>query len=185
MLHTPCELREVHGGDRIERVTLEDTATGSMIDLDCDALILQLGFVEPARPDREVGPRGGRQEAGPGRPDDLRDPLPGVFAAGDVAYYDGKITLITIGLGEAAIAANQCIARIARREGAADLLDRVAPIGAWLPQRSKGAWLRKDPPPEMSCYGARHAYGEPGTGPASAATALSPSSPRSRLHSLT
>jgi thioredoxin reductase (NADPH) len=37
--------------------------------------------------------------------------LPNVFAAGDVAYYEGKITLITIGLGEAAIAANQCVAR--------------------------------------------------------------------------
>ena len=29
----------------------------------------------------------------------------------DVAHYEGKITLITIGLGEAAIAANQCVAR--------------------------------------------------------------------------
>jgi thioredoxin reductase (NADPH) len=35
-----------------------------------------------------------------------------VFAAGDVAHYEGKITLITIGLGEAAIAANQCVARV-------------------------------------------------------------------------
>jgi thioredoxin reductase (NADPH) len=35
--------------------------------------------------------------------------LPGVFAAGDVAGYDGKITLITIGMGEAAIAANRAI----------------------------------------------------------------------------
>ena len=38
--------------------------------------------------------------------------LPNVFAAGDVAHYEGKITLITIGLGEAAIAANQCVARV-------------------------------------------------------------------------
>ena len=32
--------------------------------------------------------------------------------AGDVAGYEGKITLITIGMGEAAIAANNAIARI-------------------------------------------------------------------------
>jgi len=38
--------------------------------------------------------------------------LPGVYAAGDVAGYEGKITLITIGMGEAAIAANNAIARI-------------------------------------------------------------------------
>ncbi|HEY7150023.1 MAG TPA: hypothetical protein VH420_11330, partial [Gaiellaceae bacterium] len=37
---------------------------------------------------------------------------PLVFAAGDVAGYPGKITLITIGMGEAAIAANNAIAQI-------------------------------------------------------------------------
>ena len=41
--------------------------------------------------------------------------LPGVYAAGDVAGYEGKITLITIGLGEAAIAANHAVARSAAR----------------------------------------------------------------------
>ena len=38
--------------------------------------------------------------------------LPRVYAAGDVAGYPGKITLITIGMGEAAIAANNAIAHI-------------------------------------------------------------------------
>ena len=38
--------------------------------------------------------------------------MPSVFAAGDVAGYPGKITLITIGMGEAAIAANNAIAQI-------------------------------------------------------------------------
>jgi thioredoxin reductase (NADPH) len=35
-----------------------------------------------------------------------------VFAAGDVAGYPNKITLITIGMGEAAIAANNAIAEV-------------------------------------------------------------------------
>jgi thioredoxin reductase (NADPH) len=38
--------------------------------------------------------------------------IPGVYAAGDVAGYEGKITLITVGFSEAAIAANHCVARI-------------------------------------------------------------------------
>ena len=38
--------------------------------------------------------------------------MPGVYAAGDVAGYPGKITLITVGMGEAAIAANNVIAAI-------------------------------------------------------------------------
>ena len=36
--------------------------------------------------------------------------------------------------------------------------------GARLPLRSKGAWLRKDPPPEIVFYGARHGFADPGTG---------------------
>ena len=35
-----------------------------------------------------------------------------MYAAGDVAGYPGKITLITIGMGEAAIAANNAVAEI-------------------------------------------------------------------------
>jgi thioredoxin reductase (NADPH) len=38
--------------------------------------------------------------------------LPLVYAAGDVAGSPSKITLITIGMGEAAIAANNAIAKI-------------------------------------------------------------------------
>ena len=38
--------------------------------------------------------------------------LPGIYAAGDIAGYEGKITLITIGFSEAAIAANHAVARI-------------------------------------------------------------------------
>ena len=38
--------------------------------------------------------------------------LPGIYAAGDIAGYQGKITLITIGFSEAAIAANHAVARI-------------------------------------------------------------------------
>jgi ferredoxin/flavodoxin---NADP+ reductase len=45
-------------------------------------------------------------------PKTMETSLAGVYAAGDVAGYEGKITLITVGFGEAAIAANNAIARI-------------------------------------------------------------------------
>jgi thioredoxin reductase len=38
--------------------------------------------------------------------------LAGVYAAGDVAGFDGKITLITVGFADAALAANHAVARI-------------------------------------------------------------------------
>jgi thioredoxin reductase (NADPH) len=34
--------------------------------------------------------------------------IPGIFAAGDIARFDGKLNLIATGFGEAATAANYC-----------------------------------------------------------------------------
>jgi thioredoxin reductase (NADPH) len=108
----PAEVREIHGDGSIQAVTLEDTRSGETHELDCDALILLLGFHSHLGSIAEWGLdlHGKRQI--------LVDPMtmdtsiPGVYAAGDVAGYEGKITLITIGFGEAAIAANNAIARI-------------------------------------------------------------------------
>jgi thioredoxin reductase len=109
---TPCEVREVHGNGRIESVTIENTADKSFEEVDCDALITLLGFVSRLGAIAEWGLEleGKRQ---------IRiDPTtcltnrPRIYAAGDVAGYPGKITLITIGMGEAAIAANNAVAEI-------------------------------------------------------------------------
>ena len=109
---TPHEVREVHGDGSIEAVTIENTSTGEVERYDCEALITLLGFVSHLGAIAEWGLEleGKRQ---------LRiDPMtcetsmPGVYAAGDVAGYPGKITLITVGMGEAAIAANNAIAAI-------------------------------------------------------------------------
>ena len=108
----PAELRRIHGDGSIQAVTVEDTASGETFQFDCDALILLLGFHSHLGSIAEWGLElhGKRQI--------LVDPMtmdtsiPGVYAAGDVAGYEGKITLITIGFGEAAIAANNAVARI-------------------------------------------------------------------------
>ena len=109
---TPCEVRELHGDGSLEAVSIENTKTGEVEQVDCEALITLLGFHSHlgAIADWGLELHGKRQI--------LIDPmtcettLPGVYAAGDVAGYDGKITLITIGMGEAAIAANNAVARI-------------------------------------------------------------------------
>src|SRR4029077_7732805 len=135
----------------LERVTIEDTASGDTVDVECDALILQLGFVSHLGPIESWGLEGVGKKQVRVDPTSFETALPNVFAAGDVAYYEGKITLITIGLGEAAIAANQCVgaprggnrrqsvrgAR-ARRQAAARVLHRVArgPKLAGLPATS-------------------------------------------------
>ena len=110
-IHTPHELREIRGGDRIESVVLENTADGVLEELEADAVILQLGFISRLGPIADWGLEVVGKKQVRVDPTTFETALPNVFAAGDVAYYDNKITLITIGLGEAAIAANHCVAR--------------------------------------------------------------------------
>jgi thioredoxin reductase (NADPH) len=109
---TPHEVREVHGDGTIEAVSIENTTSGEIERYDCQALITLLGFVSHlgAIADWEIELEGKRQI----RVDPMTcgTSMPGVYAAGDVAGYPGKITLITIGMGEAAIAANNAIAQI-------------------------------------------------------------------------
>ena len=109
---TPCEVREIHGDGHLEAVTIENTATGELEQVECDALITLLGFHSHLGAIAEWGLEleGKRQIRID--PTTCETNLPGVYAAGDVAGYPGKITLITIGMGEAAIAANNAIARI-------------------------------------------------------------------------
>ena len=109
---TPYEVREVHGDGHISAVTVENTQSGETEQVDCDALITLLGFHSHlgAIADWGLELEGKRQIKID--PTSCETNLPGVYAAGDVAGYPGKITLITIGMGEAAIAANNAVAAI-------------------------------------------------------------------------
>ena len=109
---TPCEVREVHGDGALEAVTIENTKTGQSEQVPCEALITLLGFHSHlgAIADWELALEGKRQIRID--PTTCETSLSKVYAAGDVAGYPGKITLITIGMGEAAIAANNAVAQI-------------------------------------------------------------------------
>jgi thioredoxin reductase len=109
---TPFEVREVHGDGHISAVTLENTQSGETEQVECDALITLLGFHSHlgAIADWGLELEGKRQIKID--PTSCETNLPRVYAAGDVAGYPGKITLITIGMGEAAIAANNAVAAI-------------------------------------------------------------------------
>jgi ferredoxin/flavodoxin---NADP+ reductase len=108
----PAEVREIHGDGSIQAVTLENTTTGDRFDVECEALITLLGFHSHLGSIADWGLElhGKRQILVD--PTTMETSIRGVFAAGDVAGYSDKITLISIGFGEAAIAANNAIARI-------------------------------------------------------------------------
>lgn len=110
-VRVPCEVTSVRGADRIESVIVTDRETGLETPVLCDDLITLLGFKSALGSIADWGLEfDGKRSI---HVDQLMHTnLPNVFAAGDIAHYPGRINLITVGMGEAAIAANQAIAQI-------------------------------------------------------------------------
>ena len=108
---TPHEVRGAEGNGRLQAITVENTETGEFERIEVDAVVTLLGFISHLGPIAEWGLEFENKRQIKVAPS-METNLPGVYAAGDVAGYEGKITLITVGFSEAAIAANHCVARI-------------------------------------------------------------------------
>jgi len=101
---TPTEIVSLHGADQIEQVTIQDVKTNEQTKIDVDAVIVTFGFVSSLGPiaDWGINIQGGsivvdtRMETN----------IPGIFAAGDITTYPGKLKLIAVGFGEAPTAIN-------------------------------------------------------------------------------
>jgi thioredoxin reductase len=110
-LHVPFQIRDIQGNGWIERVTLfhsEDEA--NEVELEIDAVLLQLGFKTALGPLREWGLE---IEKGALVVDPLmKTNLDRVWACGDITTFDGKLKLIATGYGEAAIAVAQAVHHI-------------------------------------------------------------------------
>jgi ferredoxin/flavodoxin---NADP+ reductase len=98
------ELQSIHGTDRVEAATIVENRSGETRTLPVDAIIFSLGFVADIGPIRQWGLElaGGTIKVN----SRMETNLPGIYAAGDVVTYDGKLKLIATGVGEAAIAVN-------------------------------------------------------------------------------
>lgn len=106
-LKTFHEVREIHGRDRVERVTIFDNRTDEDVNVECDELISCLGFKPDLGPIKNWGLEVEKNRI---KVDSLMATnLPGVFAAGDVVDYEGKLDLIATGFAEAAIAVNNAV----------------------------------------------------------------------------
>jgi thioredoxin reductase (NADPH) len=101
---TPKEISALHGNGRIERVTLQDVKTKETTDVDVDSVIVNFGFVSSLGPIAEWGLK---IEKGSIVVDSrMETTIPGIFAAGDITTYPGKLKLIAVGFGEAPTAVN-------------------------------------------------------------------------------
>jgi thioredoxin reductase (NADPH) len=108
---TPYEVRGAAGNGGLESITVENTETGETTEHPCDELVTLLGFVSHLGPIANWGLEFENKRQIRVTPS-MQTNLPGIYAAGDVAGYDGKITLITVGFSEAALAANHAVAHI-------------------------------------------------------------------------
>lgn len=101
---TPTEISELHGDDSITKVTLSHIKTKETQEIEVDDVIVNFGFVSSLGPISDWGIAiennsivvDSRMETN----------IPGIFAAGDITTYLGKVKLIAVGFGEAPTAVN-------------------------------------------------------------------------------
>lgn len=101
---TPTEITALHGTDSIESVTLSHVKTQESQVIEVDDVIVNFGFVSSLGPIAEWGLE---IEGGSIVVDSrMESSVPGIFAAGDITTYPGKLDLIAVGFGEAPTAVN-------------------------------------------------------------------------------
>ena len=98
------ELKRLEGEDWVEYATIVNSQSGEEERLKVDAVVLNIGFLTNLGP---ISDWGLKIEKNSIEVDSrMRTNIEGVFAAGDIVTYDGKLKLISTGCGEVAIAVN-------------------------------------------------------------------------------
>ncbi len=102
---TNAQVTELQGDRVLERAVVTVKGEDQPRVIEVDKVVAALGFTANLGPLREWG-----LELADNRhlvvDTAMRTNLPGVFAAGDITEYDGKVRLISVGFGEVATAVN-------------------------------------------------------------------------------
>ncbi|KMK77670.1 NAD(P)/FAD-dependent oxidoreductase [Alkalihalobacillus pseudalcaliphilus] len=108
---TPYEISAIKGdGENIQGVTLQEIKGERVHELDIDALIVNFGFVSSLGPIKEWGLDIVKNSIVVNTK--METNIKGIYAAGDVTSYEGKVKLIATGFGEAPTAVNNAKAYI-------------------------------------------------------------------------
>lgn len=101
---TPYELKTLHGDGHIAAATIYHNKSKEEQTIDVDHVLVNIGFETSLGP---ISDWGLEIDAGQIVVDStMRTNRPGVFAAGDICTFPGKLKLIATGFGEACIAVN-------------------------------------------------------------------------------
>lgn len=102
------ELHDIAGnGNQLSTVVLKDIKAKTTITIDCDAILPMLGFVSDLGTIGEWGLNLEKDEIAVNST--METGRQGIWAAGDITTYPGKLKLIATGYSEAAIAVNQAV----------------------------------------------------------------------------
>jgi thioredoxin reductase (NADPH) len=102
------ELADIHAdGDRFHAVELKDIKAKTTTRVDADVVLPMLGFVSDMGALADWGLRFEKDELVVNS--QMETGRPGVYAAGDITTYPGKLKLIACGFAEAATAVNQAV----------------------------------------------------------------------------
>ena len=106
-LKTFYEVRAIDGGDRVERLTVFDNRTDEDLVLECDQVLSCLGFKPDLGPIKNWGLEVEKNRIQVSAL--MATSVAGVFGAGDLVNYEGKLDLIATGFSEAAVAVNNAV----------------------------------------------------------------------------
>jgi len=102
------ELHDVRSeGDKLVGITIREVKTKATQDIDADAILPMLGFHSDIGALAEWGLNCVKEEIVVNSM--METGRPGIYAAGDITTYPGKLKLIATGFGEAATAVNQAV----------------------------------------------------------------------------
>ncbi len=105
IIKTPYVPKEIIGDEeKITQIILEDVKGEKKDVIDIDALIVNFGFISSLGPIKNWGLTIEKNSIVVNSK--METNIPGIYAAGDVCTYDGKVKLIACGFGEAPTAVN-------------------------------------------------------------------------------
>ncbi len=101
------EVKEIHGSDWVEGCEIFDNRSDEETYLEADVVLTFLGFKPDLGPIKEWGLEIEKNRIVVNHL--METNIPGIYGAGDIVDYDGKLDLIATGFAEAAIAVNNAV----------------------------------------------------------------------------
>jgi thioredoxin reductase (NADPH) len=101
---TPYVPTDIVTSDRIDQIILEEVKGDKKIELDVDSILCNYGFVSTLGPIKDWGLEIEKNSIVVNTK--METNIPGIYAAGDITTYEGKVKLIATGFGEGPTAIN-------------------------------------------------------------------------------